>query len=472
MNIAVVLAGGVGSRFGKAYPKQFAKVAGKTLIEHTLDVFEINSDIDDVIVVSKGGFVDLIWEMVNKNGYHKIKSVISGGNERMDSTFNALEYIRDNYDATSDINLIIHDAVRPFVSDEIITACINELNIFDAVDVVINSADTIVEVDDDGNLVNIPERSKLRRGQTPQCFKFHVLYEAYVLAKAQENMKVTCDCGVLLQVMPHVKISTVHGHDTNIKITEPIDISIADYVFQQKGENRLSFLKKEELRNRIRDKVLVVYGGSYGIGQDIIDLANECGAITYSFSRGQTNTDISNSADIEYSLKKVFDNEGRIDFVINSAALLKKKPLMNMSDSEIKNIIDVNLYGAILLAKKAFPYLKQTQGAMLNFTSSSYTRGRSYYSSYCSSKAGVVNLTQSLAEEWYDFNVKVNCINPERTSTPMRRTNFGHEDPTTLLKSEDVAVASLNTLVSLSSGHIVNVKFDNVLERNEYFNSK
>ncbi|WP_197740189.1 IspD/TarI family cytidylyltransferase [Vibrio panuliri] len=244
MNIAVVLAGGVGSRFGKAYPKQFAKVAGKTLIEHTLDVFEINSDIDDVIVVSKGGFVDLIWEMVNKNGYHKIKSVISGGNERMDSTFNALEYIRDNYDATSDINLIIHDAVRPFVSDEIITACINELNIFDAVDVVINSADTIVEVDDDGNLVNIPERSKLRRGQTPQCFKFHVLYEAYVLAKAQENMKVTCDCGVLLQVMPHVKISTVHGHDTNIKITEPIDISIADYVFQQKGENRLSFLKK------------------------------------------------------------------------------------------------------------------------------------------------------------------------------------------------------------------------------------
>ncbi|WP_299947811.1 bifunctional cytidylyltransferase/SDR family oxidoreductase [uncultured Microbulbifer sp.] len=468
-NIAVILAGGVGSRFGKDYPKQFAKVAGKTLLQHTIDVFQLNGQIDEVVIVSKANFVDTIWNLVNKGGCSKVSSVIPGGVDRMGSTQNALDFIHKNYKQHEAINLIIHDAVRPFVTENTIRDCLDALEKFNAVDVVINSADTIVEVDSSGILKDIPDRSSLRRGQTPQCFAFMTLYDAYEKAKTYDGLKVTCDCGVLMQVSPEIKIATVMGDNTNIKITEPIDISIADHVFQQRGDAKISFMKEKELCETMDGKVVVIFGGSYGIGQDIASMAENFGADIFCFSRGVTNTDVSNINDVEYALNSVYQKKGRIDFVVNTAALLKKKPLSHMDDNEIKNIIDVNLFGAIIVAKKSLPFLKKVQGSLLNFTSSSYTRGRAFYSSYSASKAAVVNLTQALSEEWVDFNVSVNCINPERTATPMRVSNFGHEAPDSLLKSADVALASINTMASGGSGHVVSVRFDNVGERNEYF---
>ena len=99
---------------------------------------------------------------------------------------------------------------------------------------------------------------------------------------------------------------------------------------------------------------------------------------------------------------------------------------------------------------------------MLNFTSSSYTRGRANYSLYSSSKAAIVNLTQALAEEFsLKHDIRVNCINPQRTLTPMRTTNFGIEDPKTLLTSESVAYASLNTLLLNITGQVIDVKLEN-----------
>jgi 2-C-methyl-D-erythritol 4-phosphate cytidylyltransferase len=94
----------------------------------------------------------------------------------------------------------------------------------------------------------------------------------------------------------------------------------------------------------------------------------------------------------------------------------------------------------------------------LFFTSSSYTRGRSGYSLYSSAKAAVVNLTQALADEWAPTGVRVNCINPERTGTPMRTKAFGDEPPDSLLESTAVAQASLDTLISAETGHIIDIR--------------
>jgi 2-C-methyl-D-erythritol 4-phosphate cytidylyltransferase len=94
----------------------------------------------------------------------------------------------------------------------------------------------------------------------------------------------------------------------------------------------------------------------------------------------------------------------------------------------------------------------------LLFTSSSYTRGRSGYSLYSSAKAAVVNLTQALADEWAAFGVRVNCLNPERTGTPMRTKAFGDEPPGSLLDSMEVAGAALDTLLSTGTGHIVDLR--------------
>ena len=96
--------------------------------------------------------------------------------------------------------------------------------------------------------------------------------------------------------------------------------------------------------------------------------------------------------------------------------------------------------------------------SLLLFASSSYTRGRAGYSLYSSAKAAVVNLTQALADEWSELGVKVNCVNPERTQTPMRLRAFGVEPPGTLLSSMSVALTSIDVLVSELTGQVIDVR--------------
>ncbi|EER1470239.1 SDR family oxidoreductase, partial [Escherichia coli] len=145
-------------------------------------------------------------------------------------------------------------------------------------------------------------------------------------------------------------------------------------------------------------------------------------------------------------------------YIINTAAVLIKKPINFMSDEDIEQSCNTNYLGAINIAREGYGYLKKTKGMLINFTSSSFTRGRASYSLYSSSKAAVVNLTQALSEEWLNLGIKVNCINPERTDTPMRRVNFGIEPPESLLTSEQVADMTLSIMSSDYTGQVVAVK--------------
>ena len=129
-----------------------------------------------------------------------------------------------------------------------------------------------------------------------------------------------------------------------------------------------------------------------------------------------------------------------------------------MTYEEICKSIHVNYLGAVIVARESYPYLKMSKGALLLFTSSSYTRGRQLYSLYSSSKAAIVNFVQALSEEWQDSGIRINCINPERTKTPMRERNFGIEPEDTLLKSSVVASVSVNTIFSSLTGEVVDVK--------------
>ena len=157
-------------------------------------------------------------------------------------------------------------------------------------------------------------------------------------------------------------------------------------------------------------------------------------------------------------MKQVAEKEGKIDVVVDTAGVLVKESLTGMSQESIVNSINVNLLGVINVAREAFPYLRETRGSLLFYTSSSYTRGRMMYSLYSATKAAIVNFVQAIAEEWYDFGIRVNCINPERTKTPMRIQNFGNEPEGTLLPAEDVAIASFNTLFSNATGEVIDVR--------------
>ena len=187
-------------------------------------------------------------------------------------------------------------------------------------------------------------------------------------------------------------------------------------------------------------------------------MLREKGATVYSFSRGETGTDVGRRGDVEAALRKVAAQEGRIDYVVNTAGVLNKEPLAAMSEETISTAIATNYTGTVNVAVAAYPYLKETKGKLIFFTSSSYTRGRAFYSIYSSTKAAIVNFVQAIAQEWECDGIKINCINPERTKTPMRVKNFGNEPEDSLLAADKVAEATLRALASDYTGLVIDVR--------------
>lgn len=452
-NIGIILAGGVGSRMGLGYPKQFSKIAGKTALEHTIGIFQNHPEIDEIIIVSEKNNYRRIEDIVAKAGFSKVNKIIFGGKERTDSTLSAITALLSE---PADTKLLIHDAVRPLLSAEIITECIKKLEVYNAVDVVIPATDTIVHANPSTHeIIQIPNRNEYYQGQTPQAFRLGILKKAYDIY-LKSDIKGTCDCSIVLKTLPSEKVAIVNGSETNIKLTRPVDLFIADKLFQSRSHFSLRNLTSLEQLIELKDKVLVVIGGSYGIGADIVELSKKFGITAYSLSRSN-GVDVSNIESVATALKDIYNKEHRIDYVVNSAAILNHKTLASMSHEEISTSINVNYTGTVNVASSAYPYLKESHGGFLSFTSSSYTRGRPFYAIYSSTKAAIVNLTQALSEEWLTDNIKINCINPERTKTPMRTKAFGIEPEGTLLNSKTVAFASLAVLASKETGNIIDV---------------
>ncbi|HBK0905359.1 TPA: bifunctional cytidylyltransferase/SDR family oxidoreductase [Escherichia coli] len=453
-NIAVILSGGMGSRFGGTLPKQFTKLAGKAVIEYTVEAFEKSLNIDEIIIVSHPSYVDLIWKFVKKNQWEKVTKVFNGGKERFDSTYSALQGLEGE---DNNSNILLHDAVRPLINESIINNCIDALRNFEAVDVVIPSADTLVEVYDDGCISNIPNRAIMRRGQTPQAFKLGTLKQAYQRAINAQRFSFTCDCGVVRSMVPGVRVATVVGAESNMKVTHPIDLFIAEKLLQE--ANKISFNTGDNL-DYIKDKNIIIFGGNSGIGLEIKKTAILLGANVEIASRSFNNVDIVDIECVKNYLAQMEKKLGCIDYIINTAGVLIKKPIDMLTNEEVHTLININFIGAVNIAMASKQYLKKSSGMLLNFTSSSYTRGRSYYALYSSSKAAIVNFTQAIAEEWSSENIKVNCINPERTATPMRTINFGIEPAELLLDPRDVALTSLKVLGADSTGLIIDVRKD------------
>lgn len=450
MNVAVILAGGVGNRLDKSHPKQFFKVAGKTVIEHTVNVFEKSRMIDEIAIVINPNYQVTIEDLVLSNRWKKVRKILKGGAERYHSSLAAVKA----YAGAGNINLIFHDAVRPLISDRIIDDTVAALEKYNAVDVAIPAVDTIISTK--GDFIDaIPERSKLRRGQTPQGFKLDTIRKAYELALQDPSFKSTDDCGVVLKYLPDEKIYVVKGEEVNMKLTYKEDSYLLDKLFQLRS---FVFAGQDIPFEQLQGKVLVIFGGSYGIGAEIARIAEGYGAKVYCFSRSLNDVDISSADRVRMSLEQAAAGAGRIDYVVNTAAILLKEPLNSMDYQAIRQMVEVNYLGMVNVAMESFPYLEKSRGQLLFYTSSSYTRGRAFYSIYSSTKAAVVNFVQAVAQEWESAGVRVNCINPERTKTPMRTKNFGMEDESTLLKAEDVAEESIKTLLSDFTGQVVDVK--------------
>jgi len=451
--IAVLLAGGVGVRIGLDIPKQLLKVAGKTLLEHTLAALDGHPMVDEVVVMMAPGHLDAVRAIVRTGGYHKVSAIEEGGQTRNETTQRALAVIGDE-----ESHVLFHDAVRPLLSPRIVTECFEALEEHPAVDVAIPSADTIIEVGPDNTIREIPPRAALRRGQTPQAFRSSVIRRAYALAAKDPGFEATDDCTVVLRYLPDEPIWVVRGDERNMKVTDPIDVYIADKLFQLTHTEAPEGISEDDYRNALSGRTVVVFGGSYGIGADICRLAEQYGARVFSFSRSSTRTHVERRTDLVAAADRVLAESGRIDHVVNTAGMLPRGTLAETSEETIYSATDVNYLAPVFIAQVFHPHLVVTGGSLLLFTSSSYTRGRSGYSLYSSAKAATVNLTQALADEWAGAGVRVNCINPQRTATPMRTKAFGQEPADSLLESEAVARTSLDVLVSRFTGHVIDVR--------------
>ncbi len=451
MATAVLLAAGSGERFSREVPKQLLKVAGITVIEHALRAFESHEDITDIIIVTRDDLLGEVSELVDGK-FTKISKIVSGGATRSDSSKAAISAI----DAGDQEKILMHDAVRPLVTEKIISDCVLALDKYDAIDVAIPTSDTIIEISN-GNIESIPQRDKLRRGQTPQGFRLGVLRKAYDLLNQEENFHPTDDCGVVAHFLPTIAIGVVAGSEVNIKLTYPIDSFLADKLFQLRSA-QINPVERESLQASFEGKTVLIFGGTYGIGASIGSQAEILGANVEVFSRSSTGTDVQKIESVRKALSQTQEKTGRIDFVINTAGLLKISRLNELTDNDVQDLIGANYLGAVNVARASYEYLQDTKGKLLLFASSSYTRGRANYSLYSSSKAAVVNLVQALSDEWVEMGLSINCINPERTNTPMRVENFGSEDPKTLLDASVVAETSLQVLASDLSGSIIDVR--------------
>lgn len=450
--VAVVLAGGTGTRVGLDTPKQLLKVAGRTVLEHTVDALESCPGIAEILVMMAPDHLDAAEHLLLGVPRRVPLRVLSGGRDRNDSSRNAIRALGD-----TECNVLFHDAVRPLLPAGVVQDCITALETFEAVDVAIQSADTVIRVDDADHIVEIPDRSHLRRGQTPQGFRLSTIRRAYELAAADPDFHATDDCGVVLRYLPDVPIYVVQGDEQNMKVTYPIDLFLLDKLFQL-GSHVAPERTASELNARLAGQTVVVLGGSYGIGQHVARLAEQAGARVFTFSRTTTGTYVERPDTVAAALSGVAAQTGRIDAVVLTAAQLAKGPLAAMTEEQVRSQVDINYLGPVTVARASEPYLRRSGGHLVLFTSSSYTRGRADYALYSSTKSAVVNLAQALADEWSDAGIRVNVVNPERTRTPMRLQAFGPEDEGTLLRGETVASTVLDVLASDMTGHVVDVR--------------
>jgi len=227
--IAIILAGGTGSRLGADIPKQFLKVKDKMIIEYTIEAFQKHSEIDEIAIVCHQDYSKFMKEEVAKRNYTKVKKVLNGGEKRFHSSVTAIRAYNDGEQK----KILFHDAVRPLISEDIISDCISKLETYNAVGTGIKTTDTIWSVRHD-NIVSIPDRRTIYRAQTPQAFKFFTIQKAYNVALQDEKMPLTDDCGVVMNYLFDERIGTVMGDEKNFKITRKDDLLLFENILNGK----------------------------------------------------------------------------------------------------------------------------------------------------------------------------------------------------------------------------------------------
>ncbi len=230
MNVAIIPAAGSGTRFGGTVAKQFLNLAGTPIIIHTLRRFDECAEIAALAVALSPSEIERFYQQTQTSGIRKPIRIVPGGGERSESIYNALEAIADWQPEI----VAIHDAVRPFVTPQQISAVIARAREVGAAILALPATDTIKEVEA-GLIKRTLDRRKIYRAQTPQAFRYELLVRAYGEARASQVPSEAMTDDAMLVERLGVPIAIVEGSAHNIKITSPEDLRLAEKLFEPSG---------------------------------------------------------------------------------------------------------------------------------------------------------------------------------------------------------------------------------------------
>lgn len=233
MNIAVIFAGGVGSRMKtKGVPKQFLKINDVPVIVHTINNFQNNQNIDKIVVVMLEEYIKYMLELKEKYALNKIEKIVPGGTTGQESIYNGLIAAKEVSEGLDSI-VLIHDGVRPILDDDLIDRNIESVKTYGSAISSVPSKETIINIDEDKKVTNILDRSKAWIARAPQSFKLDEILSLHEKARSEEVNNIIDSCSMMLRYGKELHI--VETCQENIKITTPEDYYVVQGILNARN---------------------------------------------------------------------------------------------------------------------------------------------------------------------------------------------------------------------------------------------
>lgn len=375
MNIAIIFAGGSGTRMKThGLPKQFLKVEGKPIIIKTLENFEKNANIDKIYIACKSDWIDYLKEEISNYHIAKVAKVVPGGESGQDSIYNALKAaIEEN---PKDSIVLIHDGVRPFITQELINQNIEDVRKYGSSITSTPCYETAIVSEDGENVQQVPDRNVMYTAQAPQCFYLGKIIEVHEKVRNTESKYegVVDSCNLMRKNGYDVHITI--GNRNNIKVTTPIDYYVVQALYkyekdEDKNQKELNPVIERDIENILDSKInfkqlenstVLITGASGMIGSYLmytLAALNDLQSFNIKIVALVRNKEripnyLKNRADIVVLEQDVCDRivyDEKIDYIIHSASpaspkIMKEKPV----DTIMANTIGT--FNTLKLARK------------------------------------------------------------------------------------------------------------------------
>jgi 2-C-methyl-D-erythritol 4-phosphate cytidylyltransferase len=413
MNVAVILAGGSGSRFGSRIPKQFMSLNGKLVYEYAIDAFYETKLFDKIIFVLDKQHLDI----VKKNS--KISHLVAGGKTRAESVNNALKYIKTLSNVK---NIVFHDAARPFIVSDEIKQYIDALK----------KAPVVVTAQKITDALFYAPRDKYKLIQTPEAFRYSFL---------KNNFNYNDNAIAIYEMLYPCKIKFIELSHPNIKITYAKDLYLAEQL-----------MKYQPVIKRIPEianKRILVIGSTGGIGSALCEYLKNLKADVTGMNKKWINLNT------DHLYLPNYLNDGKWDCIIHAAGAYcnDKEGLLDNYDL----IMNVNFRSIVFFVEHAKELLNKG-GSFIAIGSTAASKGRKGIALYSASKAALNTFIEGMTEPLKEHDIKLHVICPAKVATPLQK----HINPNTnvkdMMKPEDIAKIIAGYIDVTSSGEIVFVK--------------